>query len=63
MGRKTGDYFWTARGVRQGCLLSPLLFNVVIANLEEVFRRVRWGGIKLGGKKIYSLAYADDMVM
>lgn len=25
--------------------------------------KVKWGAVKIGGKKIYSLAYADDLVM
>jgi len=63
VGGKTGENFWTARGVRQGCPLSPLLFNIVIADLEEEMGRVKWGGIKLGERRIYTLAYADDIVL
>jgi len=55
--------FWTARGMRQGCPLSPLLFNLVIADLEEEMGKVRWGGVKLGSGRVYSLAYADDIVL
>lgn len=60
---RVGEGFWIARGVRQGCPLSPLLFNILISNVEEVLGKIKWGGISLGGKKFYTLAYADDMVL
>lgn len=34
MDEKMGEDFWTARGIRQGCPLSPLLFHILMANLE-----------------------------
>jgi len=59
-----GESFWTVRGgLRQGCPLSPLLFNILIADLEEDLSRVKWGGLRLGEKRIWSLAYADDVVL
>ncbi|XP_077255453.1 uncharacterized protein LOC143893678 [Temnothorax americanus] len=62
-GNELGEVFWTGRGVRQGCPLSPILFNVLLADLEEEMDRVKWGGIMLGGKRVYTLAYADDIVL
>src|SRR5436309_217260 len=44
-----GKNFWTERGVRQGCPMSPYLFNLVLA--EEMLERVGWGGIRLGRDK------------
>ncbi|KMQ88327.1 hypothetical protein RF55_12211 [Lasius niger] len=35
----------------------------VIADLEEEIARGKWGGVKLGEKKIFSMAYADDIVL
>lgn len=61
IGEEVSEEFWTGRGVRQRCSLSPLLFNIVIVDLEEDMGS--WGGIKLGEEKIYSLAYADDMIL
>lgn len=51
------------KGVRQGCPLSPILFNVSLADLEEEMKKVQEGGVVLGRKKIYSLSYADDVAL
>jgi len=49
--------------IRQGCPLSPILFNLIIADLEEYIKRGRWGGFRLGEGKTYTLTYADDIVL
>lgn len=51
------------RGVRQGCILSPLLFNVYS---ERIFREAiseRMEGIIVNGEVINNLRYADDTVL
>lgn len=39
IGGEVSEEFWTGRGVRQRCSLSPLLFNIVIVDLEEDMAR------------------------
>lgn len=39
------------------------MFTLLLANLDEVLSEEGWGGIKVGGRKIYSLAYADDVAV
>lgn len=51
------------KGVRQGCVLSPLLYNVYS---EVVMRSVleSWdGGVKIGGKRFSNLRFADDTLL
>lgn len=40
-----------------------MLFNVVIADLEEEMGKIKWREIKLGDRRIYTLGYADDIVL
>ena len=44
------------KGGRQGCPLSPTLFNFDFADLEEEMKKVQEGGLVLGRKKIYTLS-------
>ena len=60
----TTDWFKIDKGVRQGCLLSPCLFNLYAehimrnAGLDEL-----QSGIKIGGRNINNLIYADDTAL
>ena len=64
MGQGTTDWFQIGKEVRQGCILSPCLFNFYAeyimrnAGLEEA-----QAGIKIAGKNINNLRYADDTTL
>ena len=63
-GHGTTDWFQIGKGVCQGCILSPCLFNLCAdyimrnAGLEEA-----QAGIKISGKNINNLRYADDTTL
>ena len=63
-GHGTTDWFHIGKGVHQGCLLSPYLFNLYAeyimrnAGLEEA-----QAGIKIAGRNINNLRYADDITL
>ena len=63
-GHGTTDWFQIGKGVRQGCMLSPCLFNFyaeyIMRNtgLEEA-----QAGIKIAGRNISHLRYADDTTL
>lgn len=44
---KISGWFWTEKGIRQGCPLSPLLLALVIADIEEVLGKRQIGGIRI----------------
>ena len=56
------DPFKIGKGVRQGCIISPHLFSTYT---EQLMREsnVNEYGIKVGGRKISNLRYADDMAL
>ena len=60
----TTDGFKIETGVRQGCLLSPCLFNLYA---EHIMRNVQLdklqAGIKIGRRNINNLRYADDTTL
>jgi hypothetical protein len=60
---RVSECFKTYRGVRQGCPLSPSLFAAFIGDIEEMFRKGQAGGVVVGKEKVWSLAYADDLVV
>ena len=63
-GHGTTDWFQIGKGVRQGCILSPCLFNLYA---EYIMRNARLdesqAGIKIAGRNINNLRYADDTTL
>ena len=58
------DWFQIGKGVWQGCILSPCLFNLYV---EYIMRNARLNEaqaeIKIAGKNINNLRYADDTTL
>ena len=63
-GHGTTDWFPLGKGVRQGCILSPCLFNLYA---EYIVRNVRvdeaQAGIQTAGRNINNLRYTDDTAL
>ena len=60
---KLSDIFNIAIGLRQGCNLSPQLFNMYINDLPGLLRLGKCDPVKLNDSNINMLAYADDMLI
>ena len=63
-GHGKTDWFQIGKGVRQGCILSPCLFNLYA---EHILRNARLdeaqAGIKIARRNINNLRYADDTTL
>ena len=63
-GHGTTDWFQVGKGVHQDCILSPCLFNL---NAEYIMRNAgleeAQAGIKIAGRNINNLRYADDTTL
>ena len=63
-GQGTTDWFEIGKGVHQGCILSPCLFNFYA---EYIMRNAELdeaqAGVKITGRNINNLRYADDTTL
>ena len=64
MGHGTMDWFKIGKGICEGCILSPCLFNLYA---EYIMRNTRLdeaqAGIKIARRNINNLRYADDTIL
>ena len=63
-GHGTRDWFQTRKGVHQGCILSPCLFNIYAEYItQNAWLDEAQAGIKTARRNINNLRYADDITL
>ena len=63
-GHGTTDWFQIEKGVHQGCILSPCLFNLyAVYIMRNTGLEEAQAGIKIPGRNINNLRYADDTTL
>ena len=61
LNNQTGEFFRTTVGVRQGCLLSPTLFNLFLEKIMQETLHDHVTTISIGGRPVCNLRFADDI--
>ena len=63
-GHGTADWFQIGKGICQGCILSPCLFNLYTEyTMQNAGLDKAQAGIKIAGRNINNLRYADDTTL
>ena len=62
-GHGTTDWFQIGKGVCQGCILSPCLFNLYAEYIRNAGLEETQAGIKIASRNINNLRYADDTTL
>ena len=62
LGNVETEWIENNTGVRQGCIMSPTLFNLYIEELSVRIRKAKIG-VQIGNRKLGCLGYADDIVL
>ena len=61
LNNNTGDWIRTTVEVRQGCVLSPTLFNIFLERIMTDALNDHEGTVSIGGRNITNLRFADDI--
>ena len=61
LNNMAGPFFNTTVGLRQGCLLSPTLFNLFLEEIMSEIEIKHATSISVGGRPILNLKFADDI--
>ena len=62
-GHETTDWLQIRKGVHQGCILSPCLFNLAEYIMRNTGLEETQAGIKIAGRNLNNLRYADDTTL
>ena len=60
-GKFESDTYEVLNGVKQGCILSPCLFNLAMVDLQDMLSQQ--SGVPVGDQEVHGLFYADDIVL
>ena len=62
VGDERTEWFDLSTGVRQGCVMSPILFSLFINGLAKEINK-KGIGVSVGSRRVRLLLYADDIVL